>query len=229
MSLVMVVGAQPGSIGDAVAEQCRALGYATCTAGLGGEEVHVDLVRDNMPSLISMLATVNPDHIVCTVGMNMAEPEDLLDPTDWYDWHFQVNVTAPMRLLHAWTRMLSNGHGLNHYVAISSNSSRVPRSRSAAYCASKAALSQALRVKAREGAVRVGSPIIYGYEPGLVAGTPMTEAAARQWPGVPLTRMRDQRLSTGIPVGSLAWWVCQNLTLGPELNGMLIPLDADEA
>lgn len=229
MTRVLVVGARGGSVGAAISQQAHSLGYSVVTAGITNEDVTMDLVSDNRGALAAKLATIQPEHIVCTVGMNMPEPLDHDDPSDWYRWHFETNVTGPMKLLHAWTSLLGVGGGLNHYVAISSNSAHVPRSGSAAYCASKAALSQALRVKAREGAVRPGSPIVYGYEPGLVAGTPMTEHTAQSWPGQPLTRMRDPRLAQGVSVGALAWLVVQNLTLGPELNGVLLRIDADEA
>lgn len=230
MSKVLVVGARGGSIGAAVAEQAHSLGYTVVTAGITNEDMYLDVVQDNAGGLAAKLATIQPDHIVCTVGMNMPQPSDPGEELwHWYRWHFETNVMGPMRLLEAWSRFLPPGGGLNHYVAISSNSAHVPRSGSAAYCASKAALSMALRVKAREGAVRPGSPIVYGYEPGLVAGTPMTDHTAQTWPGQPLTRMRDPRLAQGISAGTLAWLVAQNLSMGPELNGVMLRIDADEA
>lgn len=230
MTTVLVVGAQSSSLGAAIAHQARGAGYHVVTAGLHDEDFPMDAARDEVGALSAALSTLAPHHVVCTIGVN--QPEQLgEDLTDWYDWHFRVNVIAPMRLLDAWWRLRLDGRTTvpdGHYVAISSNSARIPRSGSAAYCASKAALSMALRVKAREGALDARAPIVYGYEPGLIAGTPMTAQTAENWPGQPLTRMRNPRLSAGLPASAVAWQVVQNLTLGPELGGCLFRLDADE-
>lgn len=188
----------------------------------------MDLYRDPLGSLAGTLAQLKPDHIVVTAGVN--DPFYGGDPTDWYERHFALNTIGPMRLLQAWQNVLKGEQGyagVHHYVAISSNSARVPRSNSAAYCASKAALSQALRVKAREVGPD-GNLAVYGYEPGLLAGTPMTKDTELRWQGMPLTRMRDPLLSRGIPPLSMAQMVVQGLFLGTEMNGLLIPLDADE-
>lgn len=232
MTRVLVVGARRGSLGHAIKHQAMGRAYRVTTAGIYDEEVTMDVVADDMASLTGALASIAPDHVVCTVGVNQPEPADAYtDVTEWYDWHFRVNVIGPMRLLAAWTAVLREAGemGENHYVAISSNSARVPRSFSAAYCASKAALSQALRVKAREGVGQPLAPLVYGYEPGLLAGTPMTADTITAFGPDRLTRMRDTRLAQGMPPASLAWMVVSNLKLGPEVNGCLFRLDADEA
>ena len=227
---VLVVGCRPGSIGEAVYYAALSSCYEAVFAGLHEEPYEIDVVNDSVADMAMQLGALRPDHIVCTVGINMPEPL-AEDPADWYRWHFETNVAGPMRLLKAWDIVLGaisfSEH--NHFVAISSNSASVPRSGSAAYCASKAALSMALRVKAREGAAQQASRLVYGYEPGLVRATPMTaDTEARFGSGVPLTRMRDPRLSAGISAGALASLVVHNLSLGPEVNGVMFRLDADE-
>lgn len=231
MSTVLVVGARKNSIGEAVQLVAESRSYDVRTVGLNGEEFAMDLVHSSMKEMAELLVRTHPMHVVCTVGINIPEPGGLEDPAMLYDTHFRTNVIGPMRLLLAWQALaVPQTRGPRHFVAISSNSARLPRSHSAPYCASKAALSMALRVKAREGAAS-GSPfVVYGYEPGLVANTPMTADTVAQFGhGVPLTRMRDPRLAEGIPADSLARLVVSGLIMGYEMNGMLIPLDADEA
>ena len=221
----MVVGARQGSLGWAVARQAQATGYVPVTAGLHDEDLTLDVCADDLPTLTEKLAAVRADHVVCTVGLNGVEPVG--DPWDWYRWHFEVNVTGPMRLLLAWEAVITNATG--HFVAVSSNSAQVPRSGSAAYCASKAALSMALRVKARERAATDRPPLVYGYEPGLLAGTPMTGETVERFGSGQLTRMRSPRLAGGMSPLGLAWMIVSNLSLGPEVNGCLFRVDADES
>ncbi len=232
MSRVLVVGAAPGSLGAQLVDALNVRGHEPITAGIQTENFRMDVLVDGMPHLSGVLEAVNPQHIMCTVGLNMPEPNQDADPFDWYRWHFETNVVGPMRLLTAWRTHLRRGAGgseLHHFAAVSSNSATVPRRGSAAYCASKAALSQALRCKAREedGGDSVGL-VVYGYEPGLLAGTPMTARTEAAMPGVPLTRMRGWRLSAGISTAALADLMVTGLSLGAALNGVLIPLDGGE-
>lgn len=226
---VLVVGARPQSLGDAVAAECVRRGYAAYTAGIQGEQIALDLLPTGtgMERLRETLANLQPKHIVCTVGFNMVGPPVGIDPFDWYRWHMETNCIAPMRLLEAWTQALEEvgTDSAGHYVAISSNSARLPRTRSAAYCASKAALSMALRVRAREVS---GAPVIYGYEPGLLRGTPMTRKASEAIDG-PMTRMKPKALRDGIDPYDLAKFIVETLGHnGLALNGSLIPYSADE-
>lgn len=228
---VLVVGARPYSLGGALLTALEARGYEAVAAGITGEAHHLDLVVDGMPRIREVLELVGPQHVFCTMGMNLVD-FGALDPFEWYRVHLEANVIGPMRLLAAWRAVLAEAttsSALHHYVAVSSNSATVPRQGSAAYCASKAALSQALRCAAREesgGDAR--GLVVYGYEPGLLAGTPMTERTAEQLPGVPLTRMRGWRLSEGVPPGALADLMVTGLTMGASLNGVLVPFDGGE-
>lgn len=227
---LLVVGARPGSLGAAVAEVAASHGYAVLTAGLNEEGLPMDALLGPLEAMRDNIADYDPEHLICTVGFNMPMPEgDKMDVSDWYRWHFEINVTAPMRILRAWELAASARQGYRHFVAVSSNSAHLPRSRSAAYCASKAALSMALRVAARDG---VGGDkhgiLIYGYEPGLLAGTPMTQLVKDRLPGMALHRMRGAALEDGIDPWDLAELMVTNLTRGPAINGSLIPFAADE-
>lgn len=220
---VLVVGARPNSLGEAVANVASRRGYQVVTAGISGEDVRLNLLSSvtEIEVLRGILQGIDPHHVVCTVGINQPEAHEDADVSWWMRAHFEANVIAPLRLLDAWMPVASMGH----YVAVSSNSARIPRTRSMAYCASKAALSMALRVRARELG---GAPVVYGYEPGLLLGTPMTEKTAAGFTG-PLTRMKVPELARGIVVDDLAELMVQNLGHpGLALNGTLVPYDADE-
>lgn len=233
---VLVVGSKPTSLGDAVCVMAQAHGFEVMTAGVTGESLVLDLVLTSHDRMVEMLAGVQPRHIVCTVGMNIPQPQDR-DLSDWYRWHFETNVTGPMRLLDAWTDAMASPEYLPqmsirqmcHYVAISSNSARIPRTRSAAYCASKAALSMALRVQARQATGGNGGFIVYGYEPGLLSGTPMTVKTEEQFPHEVLHRMRGQYAEDGIPPRDMAQLIVSNLMQpGAALNGSLVQYDVGE-
>jgi NAD(P)-dependent dehydrogenase (short-subunit alcohol dehydrogenase family) len=234
---VLVVGSRPGSLGEAVVQNALSAGYEAYGAGITGEAVELDVVSMNTNEMISKLRAMQPQHIVCTVGMNMPRPEGPHDMRDWYRWHFETNVVGPMRLLDAWTTAMADPDYLPHvpptdychYVAISSNSARIPRTNSSAYCASKAALSMALRVAAREGKGGNGGYIVYGYEPGLLTGTPMTSDVEERLPGVPLHRMAGFAQEGGIPPANLAAQIVFGLSVpGAALNGCLMPYDTGE-
>jgi NAD(P)-dependent dehydrogenase (short-subunit alcohol dehydrogenase family) len=229
---VIVVGAQPESLGAEIKEQLRWSGAQVQTWGISDEDIMVDVVGTPTGAIRAYLAAYDPDHVICTVGINIS-PDKLVG--DSYEHHFAVNCAGPMRILEAWMCVLRGraGSGLTsghprHFVAVSSNSATVPRSGSAPYCASKAALSQALRCKARDlfGGDYCGL-IAYGYEPGLIADTPMTAETAERFSG-PLTRMRGGQLAGGVSKAALTSLMVAALHTGASLNGVLIPFDAGE-
>lgn len=229
---LVVVGAKPGSLGAAVAEVAREerFGWEVVTVGVSrAEQFSLDLVHSTDSEIEHWLAHVAPDHIVCTAGIN--HPRNAYGSTaHWLAEHFNANVIGPMRLLDAFLRLQPGDVPLRHYVAISSNSATIPRTDSEAYCASKAALSMGLRVAARNVAsVAIQETVVYGYEPGLLAGTPMTVATAQRWPNTPLTRMRGAMVEHGLSAYGLAAHIVRNIAFGgPELNGVLLRLDAGE-
>lgn len=232
---VLVVGARDHSLGAAVATYAHTGGYDVYKAGISGEAVQLDLsdTVTGWPRLTNVLANLQPQHIVCTVGFNMPQPHESgkEELNDWWRWHYETNAMMPLRLLDAWLSAMDRKDyerhmSPRHYVAISSNSARLPRSQSAAYCASKAALSMALRVRAREE--KAQRCTIYGYEPGLLDGTPMTAKSRQAFAGS-LTRMRPDTLVEGARVADLAQLIVGNLAHeGQALNGVLLPYDADE-
>lgn len=231
MTAILVVGARKGSLGEAVAEQIK-VAYGSdatlLTAGTSGEEdVVLDLVDGNVKELLD---DYRPDHVVCTAGINH-DRRKYRAMDVWWESHMFVNLIGPVRLLEAYTDLtprLARPY-LGHFVAISSNSAAIPRTGSGPYCASKAALSMALRVAAREAAREGMGHVVYGYEPGLLAGTPMTQETEARLPGVPLTRMQGRGLQNGMSAAALAWHIVSNLRHGgPELNGVMLRLDAGE-
>lgn len=228
---LLVVGARPGSLGAAVKDMAQEsqFGWEVVTVGMSNEDHWLEFHTETQATLEQKLRDLRPDAIVCTAGIN--RPRRATHSTkSWYEDHFAVNVIGPMRLLDAW---LSYGPDTDvpwpHFVAISSNSARIPRGHSAAYCASKAALSMAIQCRARDVA-RVNQPMsIYAYEPGLIQGTPMTNETERRFPGQPLHRMLGVGLEDGLSAHGLAGHVVRNIAFGgPELNGVCLRLDAGE-
>jgi NAD(P)-dependent dehydrogenase (short-subunit alcohol dehydrogenase family) len=234
--LVLVVGARSNSLGDAVGT-ALAPDYAVVTAGLNEEMCKYDIGVGPATDK-ELLENVRPDHIVVTAGVNKPCPPYPNRVGDWYRDHFEVNVTGPMRLLESWIlhRVNNNVDSVGHYVAISSNSAHIARTESDAYCASKAALSMALRCRGR-GLARKGYPLaVYGYEPGLLRDTPMTTEVD--------TRLRKEVLAfhpiamhrmPGVDPGGIdprlvANVVAANLRSGAAamLNGTMTRLDAGE-
>lgn len=238
---LLIVGAKPNSLGEALATVASSWGFTVITAGISGEEEKLD-VRWYLDSMTERMAALRPDYVVVTAGINGEAKEyqslGALNWARWYEEHFAINTLGPLNLLQAWlsTPSYPQGTTLPHYVAISSNSAHIARTGSGAYCASKAALSMALRCQAREMARRGLNMVVYGYEPGLLAGTPMTEQVADRLAGipnfdrgaVPLHRMPGV-LPDGIPPAKIANLILHNLRHGGrELNGTMIRVDAGE-
>ena len=234
LGTVLIIGARDGSLGHAIQDKCISLGYETRTAGLyGSGELHVDL-RDGT-ACETLVNLTKPDYVICTAGVNRpAKGLRSIDEPSFMQWlmlSYETNVVGPMNLLRAWAGYLKDTRQSRdatpyqpHFVAISSNSAHIARRNSLAYCASKAALSMAIRCVAREMA---GDPcLVYGYEPGLLKGTPMTMKLREQFGDSP-TRMHGA--PDGVAVPYTADVIARNLrTGGVALNGCLIPLDAGE-
>jgi len=213
------------------------------SAGIGSENHYLDLTSSST-TIQDFLVRHQPDHIVCTAGVNWGieaySQERLRNWTQWYDDHFNINVTGVMTLLHLWRDIRAShafygsGGVVGHFVAISSNSAHIARTNSAAYCASKAALSMALRCVARE-CVEAFDPVVYGYEPGWLDGTPMsvevegrlTETLALPTPQ--MHRMKGEELRGGVDPVTVAGLLVHNLRFGGrELNGCMFRIDAGE-
>lgn len=240
---LLVVGARPGSLGAAIADEAlknydHVIGRIF-TAGISGEGEALQCDVRNVNSIKDCLAEAKPTYVVCTVGVN--QPHSLRHAGIGLTMHdaFSANVIGPMEMLHRFitspTRHPDQHEGeyRRRFVAISSNSARIPRTTSAPYCASKAALSMALRVAARELAADQWAPLVWGYEPGLLAGTPMTQATLEQFGtpafnAQPLHRMKGVP-AQGLPVAELAERVMADVVYGsPGLNGCIFSFDAGE-
>lgn len=218
---VLIIGAQPGSLGEAVA-QALPHGVAI-TAGMG---VHEDFQLDvrEPKNIASVLRNVDPHSILVTAGINVGEPVGQKGFLPGLTRSMEVNVVGVMSVLDEWIAMTGKGfYTPQQFVAISSNSAHIARRNSAAYCASKAALSMALRCAARELG---GAPLVYGYELGLLAGTPMTAATEARF-GPSQSRMVGAE--KGLDKEAVAGTIAHNL-LNPwqGLNGTLLRLDAGE-
>jgi NAD(P)-dependent dehydrogenase (short-subunit alcohol dehydrogenase family) len=236
---VLVVGAQPGSLGDAVVRECR---DDVVTAGLATDEWEPDWPLDVTSetaddALWEIMRNNGVKHVVCTVGIN--HPTIAWHCESALAEHLLINVIGVMRVLNAWlsSPVLETEDGPSHFVAISSNSARIARRNSLPYCTSKAALSMAIRCVAREygGALRS----IYCYEPGLIATRATREVAERlsrvgntgelRMPNE-LHRMPNQHdIPLGVHPAVVAEAIVNNLnTEGSMLNGTCIPFDGGE-
>lgn len=224
---LLVIGAKPGSLGEAIAD--HATEWEVFRAGVSGEPYYVNA---NQPS--SFREFINtygiPDSIVCTAGTNL-ESSILGDVEHAMATQFVHNAMGPLSILSEWLKGLGKPlpemYG-NHFVAISSNSANIARSASLGYCASKAALSMALRCAAREVA-KTGLSI-YAYEPGWIDGTPMS---------VDVQDRLDQKdfgakphripSGNGISADVLGRMIINNLKdHSGSLNGCLIRVDGGE-
>lgn len=230
---LLVVGAQKNSLGLAIADEAlKNYEFSRIfTAGITDEALRCDI--RNVNSIKEMLAEAMPTYLVCTVGVNQPHQLRYAGMGVTMNEAFSANVIGPMEMLHRFitspTRhpQENDGKYRRRFVAISSNSARIPRTGSAPYCASKAALSMALRVAARELAPDPWAPLVWGYEPGLLADTPMTQASAKAIDG-PLHRMKGVS-ERGLPKEELAERIMADVMYGsPGLNGCMFPFDAGE-
>jgi NAD(P)-dependent dehydrogenase (short-subunit alcohol dehydrogenase family) len=234
---ILVVGAAEGGLGEAISQAIFEDPWtgSVVTAGIAGEQEHLDLSERH--TVLPFLEAVQPSHVICTVGINI--PFSIkADEGSYYMRALQAsmesNVLLPMGLLSDFTTYWAKRRSqwkenweMNraHFVAISSNSAHIARSRSGPYCASKAALSMALRCAARELAEE--EMVVYGCEPGLLEGTPMTKTSREAFAGE-LHRMPGVPPRTGLSTRAIARMVVGNLRAGRELNGTMIRVDAGE-
>lgn len=228
---LLVVGAAPSSIG---AEVVRVAQTTECyqevlTAGISGEGWFLDVRYPG--DIAKVIDSDTFTDVVCTVGVNMpATVDDWSKFPEALEQSMLVNYIGVMKLLSRWLGTLKSidEDEWYNFVAISSNSAHVPRRSSAAYCASKAALSMGLRVAAREQADAQAPQVnIYGYEPGFVQDTPMSEATEHTFQGKPHRIPGDRVLHRS----DLASIIVANLTYTPfghYANGNMIRIDGGE-
>lgn len=229
--IVLIIGARENSLGAYIASIAGDETPHVLTAGVSGEEdYHLDI--NDRDEILDVLEQVRPTHIVCTAGVNRQRAE-ATNFEWWMASSFAINCIGPMAVLDAWlnnfamkpSSSVAGKDGLQHFVAISSNSAHIARRNSMAYCASKAALSMSLRVAARDLAGT--TMLVYGYEFGLLADTPMTTEVRGRLGGQPAHRMPG--VGAGIDPSVAALAVVNGLAHGGrELNGCLLRLDAGE-
>lgn len=226
---VLVVGSRPNSLGSAVRDVLQEKGYRVATAGVSGEMFAMDI--NDQADIKHVMHAVRPAQIVCTAGIN--ESYSLRAEGLWAGMGFMANVNyiGPIVLLQEWLSMLDHEMDITsnmaskQFVAISSNSAHIARRQSIAYCASKAALSMAIRCAARE--IAGEGRLVYGYEPGLLSGTPMTAASAAQFTGS-LHRMPGIA-EDGLSPRAMAGLIVNNLhNPSLALHGTMLRLDAGE-
>lgn len=215
---LLIFGCRKKSIGDGVRKMWMDMfdGHVV-TAGVSGDE-DLGVVYQDEEDVKRVLQEVNPHHVLVTVGRNetLEDFRGMLEP--WMMDHFETNVLIPMSVLMWWVEVGAPDDG--HFVAISSNSAHIPRSQSMAYCSTKAALSMALRCAARDLQKNEMGPVVYGYEPGLVKGTPMSgERGGTRMLGLP----------QGIGRRVLATQIVNTMVFGgAEHSGVLHRLDNGE-
>lgn len=244
---VLIVGAQQHSLGAYVETACRAAGFHVLTAGISEQEhltydVTWPLDKHMMffDELIDDVGAI--DHIVCTAGINDLDPAiNVYQLPENMEQAMQVNVIGVVKCYEAWlTSVLLNDDLMeamgpeifpswHHFAVISSNSAHIARRGSLSYCASKAALSMAVRILGREAAWQRNRAerVVYAYEPAWINGTPMS---------------RDVQLQMGadtdyhrIPGGEdleptdLAALIAMNMTTrNRPLNGTCLRVDGGE-
>lgn len=224
MSGLLVVGAREGSLGAQVAEFVLQMGWLVHTAGISGDEDSKMDILDGM-EVATVLGHVQPEHVLCTVGINHPMPFTEMEWADNFSDALAINTFGPLDLLRAW---LPYSTDESHFVVVSSNSAHIARTFSSSYCMSKAALSMGIRCAARELArVNKEAPAVYAWEFGLLAGTPMTAEVNAALGAEHPSRMVG--MEGGIPVRSAAEAVVGMLLKDNDgLNGVTLRMDAGE-
>ncbi len=224
MERVLVVGARPDSLGEAVAERLRFSPerFEVMTAGMNEEDAYLNLLmHESTRGIFQCYGSF--DHVICTAGRNLEGSGHIP-----LGEQLQVNCWGIAILFEEWlaslkhdSRIFHEGHHLwgdtfHHFLGVSSNSAHLPRSRSAGYCASKAALSMYLRCQAR--AMQGSNVVVSVAEPGWIQGTPMSKEVAERFD------MPDR----GLCSADLALTLAQALKYGPEWNGVVLRMDGGE-
>jgi NAD(P)-dependent dehydrogenase (short-subunit alcohol dehydrogenase family) len=166
---------------------------------MASDETTVD--ARSVPQLAKAFDQFKPNWIVYCAGVNQLMPAHTFADADALNM-MDINALGFMRVISL--AAAAEAHlKPSSIVAISSDAARIPMRNSMAYCASKAALSMAVRCAARElaPAIRVNA-----IAPGVVEGTAMSEAIDRQVEAIKhwTTDEADQYLMTSVPMGRRA-------------------------
>lgn len=227
---VLVVGTRTGSFGHYVADaflqafEDRYLypEWSVVRAGIDGESVEYNVLEgDDYHD--EKMREIRPHHVVYCAGVNEPDVQGAL--ANWAHHHMTVNLYGFLAVAEAFKSVAMPG---SHLVAVSSNSARIPRSPSVGYCASKAALSMAVRTLGRRWR---GEPLVWGVEPGLMntQATIDTVNAGGWAEGKPTHRMLGVSSQYGLQAAYLARSIVHDVLWGGQwLNGTLQQMDAGE-
>ena len=227
---LLVIGARPRSLGAHVVSVAQSMSkFEVVTAGMH-DNSKLDLTKPK--DVHAFMKDVAPDHVVCTAGVN------LFGSTIGEGWlaklegQMRTNYYGPMILLSEWARYwrYARQPETRHFVAVSSNSAHIARSNSVGYCASKAALSMAIRCTAREMAqlpLDEWVPLsIWCVEPGWLNDTPMSRSLETRFGHDALHRIPG---GEGIPPLSVATHIVNTIKSGGlAFNGTTIRIDGGE-
>lgn len=223
---ILVLGAA-GSVGRAVFNRADSMGMLVCGADAkpGDEELTLDCGNGN--KVVQFFRSHGPfDNVIYAAGMNLQTLSKGMDWNMGTQRMMEANFYGPMYCLQSWLKQDHSSEVPRHFVVISSNSAHIARSKSSGYCASKAAISMAVRVCARERA-EVDNRIIWALEPGWIRDSEMSTRV--------LARLEDKAAPHRIPGGrsmtcdEVAEFLMEQVTRGRYwLNGCTVRLDGGE-
>lgn len=235
---IVVIGCAPGSFGAYIAAALRSQAeeekrrdstwFRVVEAGLSdrllGYQPELELnVLWPQEQIRAALFAANPYHVVYAAGYNSTDDDIGSTFAQSVHQHSIVNLHGFLEVAEAFKGLAYPG---SHLVAISSNSARVARSPSLGYCVSKAGLSMAVRVLARKWR---GTPVVYGYEPGLMDTEATRKYVNEGTFGGASHRMLGVSSQYGLSAAQVAETVAHNVLWGGiALNGTLQQLDAGE-
>lgn len=163
-SVLVIGGSTPNSIGSAIAERLRWMGHKAFAPG----PEFLNVVTHDSAQIERTIRTYGlPDAVVYSVGVNELEWSYKLE-RESFERLMTVNVWGFVNVLQA----LQSTKVPYSVLAVTSDAAVRPMRTSMAYCASKAALNQVIRVASREMAFEGWR--INGIAPGKVEGTEMT-------------------------------------------------------
>lgn len=193
-SVLVIGGATENSIGAAIVNRLNELGHLT----FAPPQEALDVTHDG--ALKGFLEECQPDSIVYSVGINELE----------WSWALERESFDRLMLTNVWgfINVLKDlqAYGYPYSVlALTSDAAFRPMRASMAYCASKAALDQVIRVASRELAPEGWR--INGLAPGKVDGTAMTRYVDERVPqirGWSKERAEAYELASS-PIGRKVW------------------------
>lgn len=225
----LVIGTRPGSLGDAIAIRLEegdlhdVVRVDHPDRTVNGSDWQMDIT--DRRQVVHAIEHLVPSDVVICAGVNL---DDSVFARN-LSLQLQVNTYGPLmfinELLDYWMRSgrVPPATGLN-VCALSSNSAHIARSGSVGYCASKAALSMGLRSMARKSA-GIGGVRIWGYEPGLIGDTPMTDEVLLRFDG-PAHRIPSGR---SVQKWDLAKRIVRDIVTPTwDMNGVMFRMDGGE-